>query len=229
MGGGSRTSDHLPPGILLSHSFVLHHPLRDRFVSFLDLDFAAELADEGETASTSSSTSDYHPDDSPLSASSGITESITDSASEEESAARDNRRWCKAYFDVLQSYRNSAQRAGLLRDAKDLILRHVCLRFFLFAFFSLILSELCALIGWLVLISVRHKPGDWIEEAGGTTAGDYEIPEAITLLLVGPRGSGKSTLVNRITRVFDDDLSAPDRAQVSREHSSFRNFSIVSL
>jgi GTPase SAR1 family protein len=34
---------------------------------------------------------------------------------------------------------------------------------------------------------------------------------------VGPRGSGKSTLVNRITRVFDkdDDPFAPDRAQVS--------------
>ncbi|URE17531.1 hypothetical protein MUK42_32029 [Musa troglodytarum] len=141
MGGGSRPSDHLRP----------------------------ELADEGETSFTSSSTSDYHPDDSLLSASSGITESITGSASEEESAARDNRRWCKAYFDVL-----------------------------------------------------RHKPGDWIEEVGGTTAGDYEVPEAITLLLVGPRGSGKSTLVNRITRVFDDDLSAPDRAQVSHNLSATR-------
>ncbi|URE17527.1 hypothetical protein MUK42_32029 [Musa troglodytarum] len=149
MGGGSRPSDHLRP----------------------------ELADEGETSFTSSSTSDYHPDDSLLSASSGITESITGSASEEESAARDNRRWCKAYFDVLRSYRNSAERAG---------------------------------------------PGDWIEEVGGTTAGDYEVPEAITLLLVGPRGSGKSTLVNRITRVFDDDLSAPDRAQVSHNLSATR-------
>lgn len=129
MGGGSRPSDHLPPGILLSHSFVLHHTLRDRFVFFLDLDLAAELADEGETSSTSSSISDYHPDDSPLSVSSGITESITDT-SEEESAAGDNRRWCKAYFDVLRSYRNSDERAGVLRDAKDLILRHVCLPFF---------------------------------------------------------------------------------------------------
>ncbi|CAL9211249.1 unnamed protein product [Musa hybrid cultivar] len=158
MGGGSRPSDHLPP----------------------------ELADEGETSSTSSSIFDYHPDDLPLSVSSGITESITDT-SEEESAAGDNRRWCKAYFDVLRSYRNSDERAGVLRDAKDLILRH---------------------------------PGDWIEEVGGTTAGDYEVPDAITLLLVGPRGSGKSTLVNRITRVFDDDFSAPDRAQVSHNLSA---------
>lgn len=44
---------------------------------------------------------------------------------------------------------------------------------------------------------------------------DYEVPEVTTLLLVGPRGSGKSSLVNRITRVFEEDKFAPDRAQVS--------------
>lgn len=62
----------------------------------------------------------------------------------------------------------------------------------------------------------RYKPGDWIEGAGGAKAGDYVLPEITTLLLVGPRGAGKSTLVNRITRVFDkdDDPFAPDRAQV---------------
>ena len=65
----------------------------------------------------------------------------------------------------------------------------------------------------------RYKPGDCIEGAGGTKAGDYILPEITTLLLVGPRGAGKSTLVNRITRVFDkDDVPfAPDRAQVSRK------------
>jgi hypothetical protein len=65
----------------------------------------------------------------------------------------------------------------------------------------------------------RYKPGDCIEGAGGTKAGDYILPEIATLLLVGPRGAGKSTLVNRITRVFDkdDDPFAPDRAQVSRK------------
>ncbi|WVZ71788.1 hypothetical protein U9M48_020328 [Paspalum notatum var. saurae] len=63
----------------------------------------------------------------------------------------------------------------------------------------------------------RYKPGDWIEGAGGAKAEDYALPEITTLLLVGPRGAGKSTLVNRITRVFDkdDDPFAPDRAQVS--------------
>lgn len=63
----------------------------------------------------------------------------------------------------------------------------------------------------------RYKPGDWIEGVGGAKAGHFVLPEVTTLLLVGPRGSGKSTLVNRITRVFDkdDDPFAPDRAQVS--------------
>ncbi|CAN6351512.1 unnamed protein product [Urochloa humidicola] len=68
----------------------------------------------------------------------------------------------------------------------------------------------------------RYKPGDCIEGAGGTKVGDYILPEITTLLLVGPRGAGKSTLVNRITRVFDkdDDPSAPDRAQVSGNSKS---------
>ncbi|RCV14353.1 hypothetical protein SETIT_2G418800v2 [Setaria italica] len=68
----------------------------------------------------------------------------------------------------------------------------------------------------------RYKPGDCIEGAGGAKAGDYILPEITTLLLVGPRGAGKSTLVNRITRVFDkdDDPSAPDRAQVSGNSKS---------
>lgn len=66
---------------------------------------------------------------------------------------------------------------------------------------------------------IRYKPGDWIEGVGGAKAGHFVLPEITTLLLVGPRGSGKSTLVNRITRVFDkDDVPfAPDRAQVSRK------------
>jgi predicted Ser/Thr protein kinase len=63
----------------------------------------------------------------------------------------------------------------------------------------------------------RYKPGDWVEGVGGAKAGHFLLPEITTLLLVGPRGSGKSTLVNRITRVFDkdDDPFAPARALVS--------------
>ncbi|PKA59410.1 hypothetical protein AXF42_Ash019564 [Apostasia shenzhenica] len=70
------------------------------------------------------------------------------------------------------------------------------------------------------LAILRHKPGDWIEKVGGLGAEDYDIPERITLLLIGPRSSGKSCLVNKITRVFDDDPSASDRAQVSYSGSA---------
>ncbi|KAK1322502.1 hypothetical protein QJS10_CPA03g00569 [Acorus calamus] len=61
----------------------------------------------------------------------------------------------------------------------------------------------------------RYKPGDWIEGVGGTARSDYEIPDTTTLLIVGPEGSGKSSLVNRISGAFEDDASAPDRAQVA--------------
>ncbi|KAM0840406.1 hypothetical protein ACQ4PT_059691 [Festuca glaucescens] len=68
----------------------------------------------------------------------------------------------------------------------------------------------------------RYNPGYWIEGVSGTKAGDYVLPDITTLLLVGPRGAGKSTLVNRITRVFDkdDDHFAPERAQVSYNSKS---------
>ncbi|KAJ6838619.1 uncharacterized protein M6B38_318350 [Iris pallida] len=66
----------------------------------------------------------------------------------------------------------------------------------------------------------RHKPGDWIDHVGGMTLYDYDIPESTILLLVGPRGSGKSSLVNRIARVFGNELFAPDPAQVSHNLSA---------
>uniref|UniRef100_A0ACD5U663 Uncharacterized protein n=1 Tax=Avena sativa TaxID=4498 RepID=A0ACD5U663_AVESA len=68
----------------------------------------------------------------------------------------------------------------------------------------------------------RYKPGDWIEGVGSTKAGDYVLPDITTFLLVGPRGAGKSTLVNRITQVFDKDdyHFAPERAQVSYNSKS---------
>ena len=50
---------------------------------------------------------------------------------------------------------------------------------------------------------------------------DYEVPESTTLLLVGPKGSGKSSLVNRISRALEDDKFASDRAQISCMHYAF--------
>lgn len=41
------------------------------------------------------------------------------------------------------------------------------------------------------------------------------MPKTTTLLLVGPKGSGKSSLINRISKVLEDDKFASERAQVS--------------
>ncbi|KAI3749672.1 hypothetical protein L2E82_20288 [Cichorium intybus] len=66
---------------------------------------------------------------------------------------------------------------------------------------------------------LSYTPGSWIENVGGKTMNDYNLPKATTLLLIGPKGSGKSSLINRISRVFEDDKFAPERAQVSYNSS----------
>ena len=60
-----------------------------------------------------------------------------------------------------------------------------------------------------------YAPGAWIENAGGMKLSDYDVPKTTSLLLIGPKGCGKSSLVNRISRVFEDDKFAPERAQIS--------------
>ncbi|XP_058206355.1 uncharacterized protein LOC131319918 isoform X2 [Rhododendron vialii] len=62
---------------------------------------------------------------------------------------------------------------------------------------------------------LSYYPGAWMEVAGGMKLSDYDVPKTTSLLVIGPKGSGKSSLVNRISRVFEDDKFAPDRAQVS--------------
>ncbi|KAJ9176621.1 hypothetical protein P3X46_011912 [Hevea brasiliensis] len=66
---------------------------------------------------------------------------------------------------------------------------------------------------------LSYTPGEWIEKAGGMKLSDYNVPKTATLLLVGFKGSGKSSLVNRISKVFEDDKFAPERAQVSYNSS----------
>lgn len=60
-----------------------------------------------------------------------------------------------------------------------------------------------------------YKPGAWIGKSGGTESSDYDVPVTTSILLVGPKGAGKSSLVNRISRVFEDDEFALERAQVT--------------
>ncbi|KAL7172812.1 hypothetical protein ACSBR2_032312 [Camellia fascicularis] len=102
----------------------------------------------------------------------------------------DQRRRRSVYRDVLDSYDESWPR--------DLILEN------LYEAKSKILS---------------YIPGAWIEKVGGMKLSDYDVPNTTSLLLIGPKGSGKSSLVNRISRVFEDDQFASDRAQVSYNSS----------
>ncbi|XP_015892472.3 uncharacterized protein LOC107426727 isoform X2 [Ziziphus jujuba] len=66
---------------------------------------------------------------------------------------------------------------------------------------------------------LSYTPGGWIEKVGNRDLGDYDVPNTTTLILIGPKGSGKSSLVNRISKVFEDDKFAPERAQVSYNSS----------
>ncbi|KAK9050661.1 hypothetical protein SSX86_030369, partial [Deinandra increscens subsp. villosa] len=61
-----------------------------------------------------------------------------------------------------------------------------------------------------------YTPGSWVGNIGGMT---QNTPKTTTLLLIGPKGSGKSSLINRISRVFEDDKFAPERAQVTYNSS----------
>lgn len=47
------------------------------------------------------------------------------------------------------------------------------------------------------------------------TLSDYDVPKTTSLLLIGPKGSGKSSLVNRISKAFENDKFASERAQVT--------------
>ncbi|XP_021907155.1 uncharacterized protein LOC110821586 isoform X2 [Carica papaya] len=66
---------------------------------------------------------------------------------------------------------------------------------------------------------LSYTPGKWIEKVGGMKLSNYEVPNTTTLILIGPRGSGKSSLINRISKVFEDDKFASERAQVSYNSS----------
>lgn len=62
---------------------------------------------------------------------------------------------------------------------------------------------------------LSYSPGAWIEQVGGMKLSDYDIPQTTSLILIGPKGSGKSSLINRISKVFEEDHFSPERAQVS--------------
>lgn len=56
-----------------------------------------------------------------------------------------------------------------------------------------------------------YNPGSFAD----VNLSDYDIPKTTSIIVVGPKGAGKSSLVNRITRAIEDDEFAPARAQES--------------
>ncbi|KAL0854121.1 hypothetical protein Bca101_059273 [Brassica carinata] len=56
-----------------------------------------------------------------------------------------------------------------------------------------------------------YTPGSFAD----VNLSDYHVPKTTSILIVGPKGAGKSSLVNKITRVIQDDEFAPARAQES--------------
>ncbi|KAG7620262.1 GTP binding domain [Arabidopsis suecica] len=58
---------------------------------------------------------------------------------------------------------------------------------------------------------LSYTPGSWSD----VKLSDYNIPKTTSIMLVGPKGAGKSSLVNKITRVIEDDAFLLDRAQES--------------
>jgi len=69
-----------------------------------------------------------------------------------------------------------------------------------------------------------YTPGSWSD----VKLSDYNIPKTTSIMLVGPKGAGKSSLVNKITRVIEDDAFLLDRAQESCKLSIYV-FAIVSI
>ncbi|KAK6141854.1 hypothetical protein DH2020_024400 [Rehmannia glutinosa] len=62
---------------------------------------------------------------------------------------------------------------------------------------------------------LSYSPGSWAEKASGMDLSEYDVPIITSLLLIGPRGSGKSSLVNKISRALEDNILVSERAQVS--------------
>ncbi|XP_031099900.1 uncharacterized protein LOC116004106 [Ipomoea triloba] len=60
-----------------------------------------------------------------------------------------------------------------------------------------------------------YTPGSWTELVGGTNLRDYKVPKTTIILLIGTKGCGKSSLVNKISDVFESERFTPQRARVS--------------
>ncbi|XP_057808758.1 uncharacterized protein LOC131023231 [Salvia miltiorrhiza] len=62
---------------------------------------------------------------------------------------------------------------------------------------------------------LSYTPGSWADKASCMDLRECDVPNTTSFLVIGPKSSGKSSLVNKISRVFEDDVFQPPRAQVS--------------
>ncbi|KFK22499.1 hypothetical protein AALP_AAs67487U000400 [Arabis alpina] len=58
---------------------------------------------------------------------------------------------------------------------------------------------------------LSYTPGSWAD----VNLSDYDAPKMTSIIVLGPKGAGKSSLVNKITKVIEDDEFTPARAQES--------------
>ncbi|KAK4409176.1 hypothetical protein Sango_0498600 [Sesamum angolense] len=62
---------------------------------------------------------------------------------------------------------------------------------------------------------LSYAPGAWAEKIDSMDLSECDIPNTTSFLLIGPKGSGKSSLINKISRVLENDIFVSGRAQVS--------------
>ncbi|KAL0389882.1 UNVERIFIED_CONTAM: hypothetical protein Scaly_0345300 [Sesamum calycinum] len=62
---------------------------------------------------------------------------------------------------------------------------------------------------------LSYTPGAWAEKIDSMDLSECDIPNITSFLLIGPKGSGKSSLINKISRVLENDIFVSGRAQVS--------------